>query len=111
MCGKLSKLHCKATLVSNRGEKVIKLLHGIREQQESKCGSERVPRMMTYMLCVENCQSYMMTQSCLPIAGRLFYIVRKFHGPRISECNGAISIAESSKHRGFKLQIDQIEPF
>ena len=38
-------------------------------------------------MCVENCQNYILTHSCLPIARRLFYNVRKFHGPRIWECN------------------------
>ena len=102
MCGKLSELHCKATLVSNRGEKVMKwrktlgpivflaiqtFSPGMENKEPSKCGSESFPRMMTYILCVENCQSYILPQSCLPITGRLFYNVRKFWGPRILECN------------------------
>ena len=43
--------------------------------------------VLTYILYVENCQSYILTHSCLPIAGRLFYNVKTFHGPGISECN------------------------
>ena len=33
--------------------------------------------MVLYILSVENFQNYILTHSCLPIAGRLFYIVRK----------------------------------
>ena len=43
--------------------------------------------MVIYILCVENFQNKMLTHSCLPISGRLFFNVRKLHGPRISECN------------------------
>ena len=49
--------------------------------------SDSFSRMVIYILCVENCHNYILTHSCLPIAGRLFYNVRKFHGLRISECN------------------------
>ena len=59
--------------------------------------------MVTYILCVENCQRYILTHSCLPIAGRLFYNVRKFHGPRIWECN--INIVGRFYHIFEKSQI------
>ena len=55
-----------------------------------QCSSDSFPRMVIYILCVENCQNYILTHSCLPIAGRLFCNVRKFHGLRISECNTVI---------------------
>ena len=61
-------------------------LRGEGHVMEKNCGtnlSHSFPRMVTYILCVENCQSYILTHSSLPIAGRLFYNVRKFHGPRI----------------------------
>ena len=82
MRGKLSELHCKATLVSNRGEKVMKwrktvgqicpivflAFHtfspGLENNERSKCDSESFPLMVTYNLCVENCQSYILTHSC-----------------------------------------------
>ena len=104
MCEKLSELHCKATLASNRMEKVTKWRKNVgqictivflafqifspelEKNKTSKCYSESFPCIMTYILCVGNCQSYILTSSCFPIAGSLFYIVRKFHGPRISEC-------------------------
>ena len=99
MCGKLSML------VSIRGEKVMKwrktvgqicpivvvafktFSPGLENNKTSECGSKSFPRMMTYILYVENCQSYILTHSCLPIAGRLFYNVRKPHGARVLECN------------------------
>ena len=52
-----------------------------------QCNSDSFPLMVICILCVENFQNYIWTHSCLPIAGRLFYIVRKFHWPRIWECN------------------------
>ena len=52
-----------------------------------QCSSDSFSRMVIYILCVENCQNYISTHSCLSIEGRLFYNVRKFHGLRISECN------------------------
>ena len=76
---KLSELHCNVLLLSNLGEKVMKsflnflnLLPWIGEQKISKYGSESFPRMVTYILCVENCQNYILMHSCLPILGRLF---------------------------------------
>ena len=45
--------------------------------------SDSFPHMVIYTLCVENCQNYILTHSCLPIAGRLYYNVRKLHGPSI----------------------------
>ena len=102
--GKLSELHYNALLVSNRGEKVMKrrktmgqicpivfrafwtFSPRLENNKSSKCGSENFPRMLTYILCVENCQNNILTHSCLPIAGTLFYIVRHFHAPRIWEC-------------------------
>ena len=65
----------------------------VRQNVASKCGFESFPRMMTHILCVENCQSYILTHSFLPIAGRLFYNMRKFHGPKISECNLYVTIS------------------
>ena len=46
--------------------------------------------MVMYILCVKNCQNYILTHSCLPIAEILFYNVRKMHEPRISECNVSV---------------------
>ena len=45
---------------------------GLENSQISKFGSDSFPRMVTYILCVENCQNYILMHSCLPIAGRLF---------------------------------------
>ena len=59
-----------------------------------QCSSDSFPSMVIYILCVENCQNYILTHSCLPFAERLFYNVRTFHGLRISECNIARSILE-----------------
>ena len=102
MCGKLSELHCQATLVFNRGEKVMKwrktvgqicpivflafetFSPGLENNKTSKWCSENFPCRMTYILCVENCQTYILTHSYLPIVGKLFYNVGKFNGPRIS---------------------------
>ena len=107
MCGKLSELHYKETLVSNRREKVMNwrktvgqicpivflafqtFSPGFENNHTLKCGSESFPRIMTYILCVEKCQSYIFTHGCVPIAGKLFYNVRKFRGCRISECNNS----------------------
>ena len=87
MCGKLI---CNAWMVSNCGEKVMKwrktmgqicpivflafqtFSPGLEKNKTSMCGSESFPRMVTYILCVENCQNYILTHSCLPIQGRLF---------------------------------------
>ena len=52
-----------------------------------QCSSDSFPQMVIYILCVENCQNSISAHSCLPMAGRLFFNVRKFHAPRISECN------------------------
>ena len=99
LCGKLSELHYNALLVSNHGEKVMKWRKklgqigpiafiavktfslGLENNETSKCGSESFPRLRTYILCVENCQTHILTNSCLPMAGRLFYNVRKFRDP------------------------------
>ena len=53
------------------------------EQKSSK----GFPHMLIYNSCVENYQNYILTHSCLPITGRLFYNVRKLHWPRIWEFN------------------------
>ena len=45
---------------------------GLEKNETSKCGSERFPRMVTYILCLENCQNYILTHSCLAILERLF---------------------------------------
>ena len=105
MRGKLPELHCNVLLVSNCGEKVMKrrkimeqicpitflacltFSPGLENNQALKWCSDSFPPMMTYILCVENCQNYILIHSCLPIAGRLFQDVWKFHGHRITECN------------------------
>ena len=56
-----------------------------------QCSSDSFPHMVMYILCVKNYQNYISEHSCLPIVGRLFYNVRKLHGPRISEGNISIS--------------------
>ena len=38
-----------------------------------QCSSDSFPHMVIYILSVDNCQNYILTHSCLPIAGRLFY--------------------------------------
>ena len=45
---------------------------GLDKNKTSMCGSESFPRMVTYILWVENCQNYILTHCCLPIPGRLF---------------------------------------
>ena len=54
---------------------------GLENQETSKCISESFKRMVTHFLCVENCQSYILTHSCLLIVGRLFYNVKYFKDP------------------------------
>ena len=97
------ELHCNALLVSNFAEKVMKwrktvgqigpivflAFHAfspvLENNETSKCGSESFPRIW-HIFCVwKNCPSYLLTHSCLPIVGRLFYNLRKIHGPRIWE--------------------------
>ena len=86
----LSSLNVMHFFVSNCGEKVMKrrktmgqicpivfrdfltLTPGLENNKTSKCGSESFPRMVTYILCVENGQNYISMHSCLPIAERLF---------------------------------------
>ena len=130
MCGKLSELHCNATLVSNREEKVMKwrktvgqicpvvyfafqtFSPGFKNNKTSKFGSESFPHMMTYMLRVENCQSNILSHSCLPIAGRLFYNVRKFHRPTIWECTLGILGAEKHGPVFFMTYFDNlVQPY
>ena len=50
-----------------------------------QCSADSFPHTVIYIyiLCVENYQNYMLTQSCVPIGGRLLYNVRILHGPRI----------------------------
>ena len=60
---------------------------GLGSNYASKCSSASFPRMVTYILCVENCQNYILTHSCLPIPGRLLKNVKTIHGLRISEWN------------------------
>ena len=60
---------------------------GLENNKTSKRGSESFPCMMTYILCVENCQNYILTHRCLPILEKLFLNVRTFLGLRISEWN------------------------
>ena len=75
MCRKLSELHCNASLVSNRGEKIMKwrktmsqicpivsiafqtFSPGLENNETSEFSSESFSHMVTYILCVENCQS------------------------------------------------------
>ena len=40
-----------------------------------QCSYDSFPHLVIYILCVENCQNYIVTHSCLPIAGRQFYNV------------------------------------
>ena len=82
-----------------------KLLPRIGVQQTSKCGSESSRRMMTYIFCLENCEGYILTHSCLPIVGTLFYNVRKFYGPRIWECNLKIWLVLIIGDMQFKNQL------
>ena len=105
MHGKLSELHLDVALLSNRREKVLKgrktsrricpivlLLFKtfsplLENNYPLKWSSDSFSHMVTYMGCVENCRNYILTQSCLPIAGRLFYNVRNFHVPMVWKCN------------------------
>ena len=48
-----------------------------------QCSSDSFPCIVIYILCVENCQNYILNHCGLPIAVRLFYNVREFHGPTI----------------------------
>ena len=75
MPGKLSELHCNASLVSNRGEKVMKwrkivgqicpivflaffiFSPALENSKTSKCDSESFPDMMTYILCLKTVRS------------------------------------------------------
>ena len=102
MCRKLSELHCKPTLLSNCGEKVMKwrktvgwicpivflafqsFSPGLENNETSKCGSEFSMHDDIYFVCGKLSELHLDTQGD---AGRLFYTVRKFHGPRISELN------------------------
>ena len=56
-----------------------------------QCRSDSFTHMVMYILCVKNCQNYISTHSCLPIAGRLFNIVIKLHGPRQREVKAYFS--------------------
>ena len=60
---------------------------GLENNETSKCGVESFPRIVAYILCVKNYQSYICSHSCLPIAGILFYNGRTIHWSRIWECN------------------------
>ena len=42
---------------------------GLENNKTSKCGFESFPGMATSIMGVENCQSYILKHSCLPIAG------------------------------------------
>ena len=48
-----------------------------------QCSSDSFAYIVINILCVDICQNYILTHSCLPMAGRLFYYTRKLHGPRI----------------------------
>ena len=89
MRGKLSALHLDVRLFSNPGEKVQKARKAmgnicpiifllfmtfsprLETNDTLQCSSDSFPRMVTYILCVDNCQNYILMHS-LPIAGRLF---------------------------------------
>ena len=105
MSGKLSEPHFDVLLFSNPGEKVWKAKKTVGQichivflnfmtfssrletNDALQCSSDNFQHIVMYVLCVENCQNYLLTHSCLLIVGRPFYNVRKFHALRISECN------------------------
>ena len=78
---KLSELHCNVSVVSNRGEKVMKsrkiigqicpiallafwtFSPRLENNQTSKCGSDSFQCMVTYTLCVKSCQNYILMLS------------------------------------------------
>ena len=45
---------------------------GLENNETPKFGFESFPRMVMYMLCVENCQRLILNHSCLPTAQILF---------------------------------------
>ena len=55
--------------------------------------SDSFPHMVIYILFVDNCQTYISTHCCLPIAGRLFYNVRD---PGYESATQAFSISCST---------------
>ena len=105
MRGNFSEPHFDVSLFSNSGEKVWKarktmgeiwptvflhfMIFSLRLETNDtlQCSSDSLPHMVINILFVENCQNYILTHRCLPIAGSLFYNVRKLHGPRIRESN------------------------
>ena len=90
MRGKLSELHFDVLLFSDCGEKVqtpwqtkgqicpivFSTFYDFSPRLENKdtvqISSDSFPRLVTYILCVENCRNYILMHSCLPSAGRLF---------------------------------------
>ena len=123
MRGKLSEPNFDVWLFSNPGENVQKARKAVGQiypiifllfmtfsprletNNTLQCSSDSFPRLGTYILCVENLQNYISTHSCLPIAGRLFQNVRKFHGPRISEYNIRINTELVLALKKVKLKI------
>ena len=108
MHGKLSTTQFDVSLFSNPVEKVWQarntmgmicptlFLHFMTFSQQLEtnyalqCSSDSFPRMVIYILFVENCQNYILTHSCLPIAGRMFYYVRFFRDPGSESATEAI---------------------
>ena len=66
------------SLIPGRGfERLLFLLFmtfspRLKTNDTLQCSSYSFPCMVTYILCVEICQNYILMNSCLPIAGRLF---------------------------------------
>ena len=58
---------------------VMTLLSRLETNDVLQYSYDSFPQMVIYILYVENCQNNIWAQSCLPIAGRLFFNVRKLH--------------------------------
>ena len=84
MSGKLSEPHFDVWLYSNL---VMIFSSQVETNDTLQPSSVSFPPMVTYILCMENCQNNILMHSCLPMERRLFYNVKKFHGTRISEYN------------------------
>ena len=84
---------------------------GLENNKTSQCDSESFPSIVTYILCLENCQSYILTHSCLPIVGRLFNNVTQFHGPQIWKCNISIFYLEVTYCNAWGLFFSSLEKF
>ena len=59
--------------------------HDILPRLETKaalqCSSDIFPRMLIYIFCVENCQNYILTHSCLPLQGDCSIMWENFMDP------------------------------